>query len=376
MKAKRQRGYVYEASGKFYIRYFETVHENGQEQRVHKSSYLCEKDEKHSHRKAQAVQLKADEFMAGINGQLAQDPRERISIVDFWKQIYLPFIEENLKPSTVDGYKKMWATHLKNHFAELLLTEYRTPMGSQFLTGLAKKRLGRRALAHLRSLASGIFSHAVNLGRIESNPWHDVKILGKVKAPANTAHYTLEQVENIISALVGHLDCQLMVALAFFLGLRPSEIAALQFGDFDAEWLHIRRAVWNGHVGETKTPESVGSVPLISPVKELFAAWRVERGNPDETEWVFGNGRPGDPTSISRYRIKPILKGKGIVWKGLYAGRRGAGTVLTQLTGDALAAQQILRHKNLAVTTTHYVKQIPVAGIKGMKLLEAAAGKK
>jgi integrase len=375
MKVRIQRGYVYEACGKFYIRYFETVTENGQERRVHKSSYLCDKDEKRYRRDAQAVRAAAEKFMAGINGRITQ-AQQRQSIVDFWDRTYLPFMEENLKPSTVHGYRKMWATHLKNHFGEMLLTEYRTPMGSQFLTGLAKKRLGRRALAHLRSLASGIFTHAVNLGLIESNPWHDVKILGKVKAPANTAHYTLEQAENIITALVGRLDCQLMVGLAFFLGLRPSEIVGLQWGDVDAEWLHIRRAVWKGHEGDTKTPESVGSLPLISPVKELMDAWRAKRGNPDGSVWVFGNGKPADPDALSRSHIKPILDAKGIVWKGLYAGRRGAGTILTQLTGDALAAQQILRHKNLAVTTAHYVKQIPTAGLEGMKLLEAAAAKK
>jgi integrase len=74
--------------------------------------------------------------------------------------------------------------------------------------------------------------------------------------------------------------------------------------------------------------------------------------------------------------LKPTLAKNGLTWRGLYAGRRGAGTVLTELTGDALAAQQILRHKNLAVTTAAYVKAIPTAGLNGMKLLEAAAGKK
>jgi hypothetical protein len=43
------------------------------------------------------------------------------------------------------------------------------------------------------------------------------------------------------------------------------------------------------------------------------------------------------------------------------------------LTGDALAAKELLRHKNLAVTTDKYVKAIPEALLKGIKLLEAAA---
>ena len=43
------------------------------------------------------------------------------------------------------------------------------------------------------------------------------------------------------------------------------------------------------------------------------------------------------------------------------------------VTGDALAAKELLRHKNIAVTTDKYVKAIPEALLKGIKLLEAAA---
>jgi len=35
------------------------------------------------------------------------------------------------------------------------------------------------------------------------------------------------------------------------------------------------------------------------------------------------------------------LSAKKIEWKTLYAGRRGAATILTQLTGDALAAKEL-----------------------------------
>jgi len=48
------------------------------------------------------------------------------------------------------------------------------------------------------------------------------------------------------------------------------------------------------------------------------------------------------------------------------------------LTGDALAAKELLRHKTIAVTQAKYIKAIPEALMRGIKLLEAAAngGKK
>jgi translation elongation factor EF-Ts len=41
---------------------------------------------------------------------------------------------------------------------------------------------------------------------------------------------------------------------------------------------------------------------------------------------------------------------------------------LVQLTGNAVAAQYVLRHKNL--TTAFYVKPIQTAAVEGMRLVE------
>jgi integrase len=379
---RRQEGRIYERCDSFYVQYWTTEIVNGQPKRVQRSQFLTNKDEQHYSKKAkgkpwysQPLQLLRDEAMLKIN-QGQQPTRvkpEDMRISDYYERVYLPFVEENLRFSTVRGYKLIWNRELKAHFGNMTLREYRTHMGSLFLTDLAKS-YGRRTLAHVRSLASAIFSHAINTGLLESNPWHDVRILGKVKAPEDTPHYTLGEVENIISALADHVDCQLVVALAFFLGLRPGEIEGLKWEDIDSESVHIRRAVVYGKIGETKTSESVASLPLIRPVLIPLELWHGKSRSPSQG-WVFPNGKakPISMNNLQNRIIRPVLEEKGIEWKGLYAGRRGAGTILTQLTGSAIAAQQILRHKNLSVTTGYYVKQIPTAGLEGMKLLEAAA---
>jgi integrase len=372
-----QRGYIYEASGSFYVRYCVTEIVDGQPQRMQRSHRLCQKGGKYYARDCKAVKLLRDEYMLSLNQTQQTSPHaeQDTQITDFWERTYLPFAKENLRASTVYGYEQIWNQHLKVHFGEMTLKEYRTHIGSTFLTALAKT-LGRHTLQHIRSLASGIFSHAVNTGLIESNPWHDVKILGRTKVPGETKHYTLEEAENIISALVEHVNCQLIVAFAFFLGLRPGEIQGLRWEDIDPEWIHIRRAVARNVVGETKTKSSVASLPLIAPVLVPLKLWRQKSGNPSEG-WVFPNakGKPVDLKSLTARVIVPTLKTKNIEWKTLYAGRRGAATLLTQLTGDALAAKELLRHKDLSVTTDKYVKSIPEALLKGIKLLETAAQK-
>jgi len=373
-----QSGHIYEASGAFFVRYYVSAIVDGKATRVQRSYRLCGKDDKYHSRTCKAVKQKAAEHMDTVNANAA--PVNDQTIAAFWEKTYLPFAEENLRASTVHGYKQIWGQHLSTQFGTTALRDYKTHMGSLFLTSLSKK-LGRATIQHIRSLASGIFAHAVNVGVIESNPWHDVKVLGKTKEPGETAHYTLQEAEDIISALVEHVDCQLIVALAFFLGLRPGEIQGLRWEDIDSDpdeqglrWIHIRRAVARNVIGETKTTSSVASLPLIAPVLIPLNLWRAKRGNPVEG-WIFpnGKGKPVDLRSIIGRTIVPTLAAKKIEWKTLYAGRRGAATILTQLTGDALAAKELLRHKNIAVTTDKYVKAIPEALLKGIKLLEAAA---
>jgi integrase len=343
---------------------------------VQKSHLLCRKDNKHFSRTCKAVKNKRDDFMRTIN--LSQVSEADMLVTDFCEQRYLPFVTENMKPSTVSGYKQVWNQHLKAHFAGVTLQGYRTHVGSALLLSLTKTQV-RRTLNHIRSLASGVFTHAVNEGRLESNPWHDVKILGKVRAPKPTHAYTPEAAEAISNALIDNPTAQVVFCLAAFLGLRPGEISALKWQDVEwnddsVSWIHVRRAAWRAFVGTTKTEESVASVPLIEPVKSMLLSWKKLTAG----EWVFPN-RSNNPMQMEGFQkrvIAPVvakskaLKEKGIKWHGLYAGRRAAATLLVQLTGNAVAAQFVLRHKNLTTTTAFYVKPVQTAAVEGMKLVE------
>lgn len=379
-----QTGYIYEAFNAFHVRFYVTEIVDAKPTRVQRSKRLCSKDEKHHSRTCKPVKKLCADFMAEINKQVPGNANKPdITIGEFWTATYFPFVKENRRASTVHGYEQIWNQHLQVHFGNMTLKEYRTHMGSAFLTGLART-LGRHTLQHIRALVSGLFSHAVNLGLVESNPCRDMKILGKTKEPGDTPHYSLGEAESISNALheTGHPREQLIFCLACFCGLRPGEIAGLKWEDVGEDeelligdeewqgWIHIRRSVVRREVGETKTPESVASVPLIPSVRLMFSAWRAQSGNPT-TGWVFQT-KAGDPVNleaVARHILIPTLKAKKLPWKALYAGRRASGTLLTQLTGNALAAQLVLRHKNLATTTAYYVKPSREAAVTGMRLL-------
>jgi integrase len=244
-------------------------------------------------------------------------------------------------------------------------------MGSVFLTRLSKT-LGKRTVQHIKFIMSSIFNHAVATGHCETNPIRDTKVLGKQREPGAMKSYTLEEIENAISALVDSLEAQLVMALAFFLGLRKGELQGLQWGDIDGGYVHIRRNVTRGVVTTPKTKKSVRSVPMIQPVHGLLLLWRKK--NPNGV-WIFQNerGTSNDFRMLTDRTIKPALKKAGIKWKGLQACRRGLGTTLRVLTGNSNAGRDVLGHTTTQTTEEHYEDRMPEEALKGMRLLEAKA---
>ena len=364
MSNRWQQGSLYQAHGAWHVRYYHSKIVDAILTRVQRSKRLCDGGTP----KKKVNQLFA-EFMAEVNDQTSQS--EDLTVVKFWDDVYQPFVLQNYKPSTAQGYIQIWKQHLKPHFGESLLREYRTPMMSVFLTSLAKT-LRPRTLNHIKWLASAAFAHAVNIGACDSNPIHDAKVLGKTLPDGVTGSYTLEEIENIITALVAHPQCQLIMALAYFLGLRKGEIQGLQWGDIDADFVRVRRNITKGvgglHTTTPKTLKSVRDIPIIQPVRGLLLLWRGK--NPDGVFVCSSN-----LTTLSKGVIIPTLRKAKLSWRGYHAGRRGLGTKMREITGNSNAGRDLLGHSNTQVTEAHYEHAMPEEVLRGMKLLEEKVGK-
>jgi hypothetical protein len=206
MKSNYQRGTIYEASGSFFVRYFE--HGNGGKKRV--SHKLCDRDETHYSITCDAVFALRDEHMVGTRKPKPQRSTEPL-ITDYWEQVYLPTVKQGLKASTVDGYEQIWKQFLKHHFTGRTFREYEPHHGNKLLSEKVAEGYGRRTIAHIRSLASGIFTHACNDGLLQSNPWRNVKTKIKPRKPKDTADYTLTELMDIVDNKLTRIDAQLIV---------------------------------------------------------------------------------------------------------------------------------------------------------------------
>jgi len=295
--------------------------------------------------------------------------KQRVSVGEFWRSVYLPHVERNCKRSTSEGYKKLWQTYIEKEVSCTKLHKYTTAHATRFLTSLCEKGLGVRTVAHVRSLLSGLLGHAVALGVIDANPVRDAKTLSRPESAEETTAYTLQEIQFFISALSGDRYAQLAVALAAYAGLRPSEIAGLRCEDVHEDHIALRRSVWGGVASDSlKTVEAAAKVPLISILQGMFAS--MPRGD----GWVFctEGKRPVNMDEWSRRRIAEPLRKRRIRWVGLYAARRACASIVTTLTGSPWAAQAILRHTSPATTLRFYIKlDKENMAQQGMQLLEA-----
>ena len=218
---------------------------------------------------------------------------------------------------------------------------------------------------------SALFSYAIRLGFIQGvNPVRETKAEGVRSDPERYA-YTLSEVRNILGSL-GE-PARTVCAVAAFAGLREAEIRGLQWQDYEGDLLHVRRSLWRTNVGDTKTPESKNTVPVIGPLRKLLNSHKRRNGSSD---WIFAGEKKGFSLNLDNLCARSIRPVLGDRWHGWHAFRRGLATNLFELGVPAETAQIILRHADVSTTRRHYiVLKSRLAGSAAMRLLEKAVGK-
>ena len=383
MGKREQKGHLYKAFGGWHVRYWVAYTDLPAEEkdkitrkcdvsnkplpsRVQKSKRICDGDVSRK-----AARDLAEKQMDEVNVYV---PGETIlpdfTLGAYWERHYLPWASNNLKPSTLHGYKQAYSQHLNPHFGNTRLKDITTPSATKFLGQLANDEQGERTISHTKWIASGIYKHAIATGFASHNPWPDAQCLVKTQPPVRGEAYTIDEALGMIEA-VDRIDAKLALALACFVGMRKGEIQVLRWEDFVGDGVRIERRMSRGVVlDETNTGKARMGL-VIEPVKSLLQAWREMVRNPPSGR-LFPNGakKPMSLDSLAQRVIIPKLN-NGLRWKGWQAGRKGCSTILTELTGDALAARDILDHSTTNITEQHYIAPIPEAGRKGMALLEA-----
>jgi integrase len=150
------------------------------------------------------------------------------------------------KPSTLNGYRKLYSKHLKSRLGKIRLFEFQPKDGQALMTRILQEAAPSDHYAkNIKNFLKGVFKWARLNGHFSTaNPMLEVKVRG-LDPEEDTHAYSLDEIATMMELLPE--PARTVVAVAAFTGLRKSELRGLRWADLDLEKgvLQVNRAVWN-----------------------------------------------------------------------------------------------------------------------------------
>lgn len=186
----------------------------------------------------------------------------------------------------------------------------------------------------MKFFLTAIFVLAMNKGLCSTNPMTGV-MPPEGRAGRVTGAYDKREVLTILQPFDAMTKGA--VGVAAFAGLRESEIAGLEWGDYNGDSITVSRSIdrADGRVNQTKTTASADMVPVIAPPRELLEAYRATvalgpdgKPMPDAPMFPSTRWHYADIDKIALLIIPPMMEAAGLKWGGWHASRRGLATLL------------------------------------------------
>ena len=295
-----------------------------------------------------------------------------ILFVDFMAQ-WLETRRETkaIAPTTYDGYKLVFDSHIKPYFEPLRLkVKDITPSHLEKYVSVKTKTLSTNTvLKHLHNI-SPCLDKAVRQNIIAFNPVQRIDKPMKEKYTGATC-LTQQQIEQLLNAVKGDVF-ESIIVFGLFYGLRRSELAGLKWSAIDMEknQFTIKHIVTRVNkvlhkVDRTKTKSSYGDMPIPSFIKPYLenimqsqAYYRQLQPNDFIDEgYVFTgiDGKVLNPNYISK-RFTQLLKQNGLPHVRFHDLRHSSAGYLHSLGLDMKYIQTWLRHGDIGTTMNLYVK--------------------
>jgi integrase len=399
-RRRKQAGTITHFSRRWYLRYWERRVEKGELKRKRMSHLLGPAEGRERKHPPDDIKRAAERFMSNLNNSAIQ-PEHVTTLSDFVENVYLPWVEQFKRPATAKSYRDLWEDHLKPATSRYRksLKDVRCFDAQQWLDQIARgKNLSRNSLKHIKSALSGIFTLAKQQGYFDGvNPLQGTAISPAASEPEETHALSFDEVQTILNVLPELAAT--VFSVAAFAGLRFGELQGLNWEDYRDGALWVSRSVWNGHENEPKTRKSKAPVPVIRQLAARLDMYRLRAGNPlsgplfaNSVKPISGRlnlnnllGRVILP-ALNRCAVCGLSEGRLHLkakephdfqrdarypqWRGWHAARRGLGSNLYHLGVPPKVIQAILRHSNVSVTESYYIKPMGDDVLSAMADLE------
>jgi len=211
------------------------------------------------------------------------------------------YLREKLprRHSSASKYRSWLTHHVQPKWGHVQIQNVKPLLVEEWLSGL---ELAPKSKGHIRSIMHILFNWAMKWELIDldkMNPMKLVRVEGSSKRLRQPRTLTIKEFRSLLERLEEPIRTMCIVAAC--LGLRASEVAGLQWGDFD--WgnclVHIQRGFVIGYVDEVKTTNSNRSFPVHRALATRLLEYKKETAPyAKDTDWLFS---------------KPLRNGKATV---------------------------------------------------------------
>ena len=262
---------------------------------------------------------------------------------------------DGYSPTTLAGYQRTLFRTLLPAFETEDVGALDEERWQQWVDGLALDGLSRSRIANHLAVASAVYGWASRPTRrlVRGNPIVGVELPPNDETPRERVA-TAAEAAALLNALPA--DLRVPYALAFYAGLRRSEIHRLEWRDVDLEGrsLVVRRSKSDAGT-RRRVPVAVPLVPILAAVdpmtgtvckRSVLSGKHAARAN---KAWAYVDHEAVKPKRRRKPALEPI---------GLHEARHTYASLLVAAGYTLKEVMEYLGHADLA-TTSRYVKVLP-----------------
>ncbi len=333
---------------KWYGRYWRDV--PGKEYREHPLVVLGEKSsmtKPEAQRKLMAI-IEAEGVNTPQHLERALKPAVNFnSIADVWEAKRLPLLHNSSQFITPGRLRN----HVRPFFGNMAIGEIRTGTVNDWIRSLTAKGLKPKTIHNMwKDFRAIVNWHRKQMDEPKVSWYPDLPSL----PDEEQRWFTQTEIRQIVDAATGQY--KVLFHLAGYTGLRSGELVGLRVEDLKLGHgvIEVRRAVWNGMEGDTKTKSGRRNVFIDSVTIQLLHSFLAGR----RTGRLFQSrsGTPLENRDICRRVLKPICEKLGIEPGGMHAFRHGRVSHMqaSMMPGDFVKNQ--IGHSSLRITSnyTHF----------------------
>ena len=296
-----------------------------------------------------------------------------VTLGEFYVQRFVPEHVELQKPATRVGYDSTFRNHLGPLLGDLPIDEIDEACVMSFRAAL-RRRLKASTVNFVLAQLRVMLRFAKRVRVIAVMP--DIERLS-VPRSRPKAVYSDDQIELLVGAASSlSSEAHIICLLAVDMGLRVSEICALEWSDIDLDAGSIT-VQHNAYRGQTQTPKGViGTLAMTSRLTRALSGYRgheahgplvlYRRSQHTEMQWA-----PHTPHSI-RYALNLVQRKAEMPISGPHLLRHTVLTRLARLGADVYEVQAVARHSKLETTQAYLHLQQATLARGAANLLDRA----